>query len=393
MPGLARQPHVIVLGYCYDRDCPAAEEQLARYFPSVEWAESLVEAGAAVTVFLRFHRGSVIQRAGVTYRFCADRYGPVLRSWQVPTALHRGVYAAARKCAAQGVPVVVHQNGLIFPVQTALLRRALPRDCALVVQHHAERPWRRPADSLQRWGLRGVDGFLFATRELAAEWVRRSVIATEHKVLEVMECSTRFRRRARAAARAATGMTGRPVLLWTGNLTANKAPLTILAGFEQLLDHAPQARLYMAFRGGDLLDRVKARVAAGRRLRSAVVLLGDLPHAAIEARYNSADVFVQGSAREGSGVALLEALACGVVPVVTDIPAFRAITGRGEAGVLWPRGSADRFAQAVRDALAGPIEAQSREVAAFFERTWSYPVLGRRALAAYREVIARRAGT
>ena len=43
--------------------------------------------------------------------------------------------------------------------------------------------------------------------------------------------------------------------------------------------------------------------------------------------YGAADVFVSGSHSEGSGYALIEAMSAGVVPVVTDIPSFRAIAG------------------------------------------------------------------
>ena len=43
----------------------------------------------------------------------------------------------------------------------------------------------------------------------------------------------------------------------------------------------------------------------------------------------AADLFVLGSHREGSGYSLIEALACGLPPVVTDIHAFRTLTGCG----------------------------------------------------------------
>ena len=55
--------------------------------------------------------------------------------------------------------------------------------------------------------------------------------------------------------------------------------------------------------------------------------LGRLPHERLAAYYSAADIFVSGSHREGSGYALIEAMACGAIPCVTDIPSFRAITG------------------------------------------------------------------
>jgi hypothetical protein len=49
----------------------------------------------------------------------------------------------------------------------------------------------------------------------------------------------------------------------------------------------------------------------------------------------AADLFVSGSQREGSGTALLESLACGLPPIVTDIPSFRMLTCDGRIGALW----------------------------------------------------------
>lgn len=58
-------------------------------------------------------------------------------------------------------------------------------------------------------------------------------------------------------------------------------------------------------------------------------------------------MLVAGSRHEGSGYAVIEALACGVVPVVTDIAPFRALTDRGRVGALWPVGNAERLARAL----------------------------------------------
>jgi hypothetical protein len=58
-----------------------------------------------------------------------------------------------------------------------------------------------------------------------------------------------------------------------------------------------------------------------------VRLAGEVAHDRIAAFLSAADIFVVGSHHEGSGYALMEALACGTTPVVTDIPAFRALAG------------------------------------------------------------------
>ena len=82
-----------------------------------------------------------------------------------------------------------------------------------------------------------------------------------------------------------------------------------------------------------------------------VTLIGSLPHAELEDIYNSADLFLLGSHQESCGYAVLEALACGVMPVVTDIPSFRVLTGNGSVGGLWPVGNADALARVLKNVI------------------------------------------
>ncbi|HSJ56909.1 MAG TPA: glycosyltransferase family 4 protein [Anaerolineae bacterium] len=335
------------------------------------------------------------------YHFVADHHPPWPHRTYVPHHLHRAVLDCCARALARGEQPVVHVNGLLFPLATRLLTARLSRAARarhrvpvvarhripVVAQHHAEPPWRGRGAVLQRWGLAPVDGFFFASRELAHEWVACGTIRSIDRVHEVMEASSPFHFEERAAARACTGLIGDPVILWTGNLNANKDPLTILSGFERLLERFPRARLYMAYRYADLLPRVEARIGASESLRSTVALLGEIAYAGIEAYYNSADFFVQGSAREGSGLALLDAMACGVVPVVTDIPSFRTLTDGGRVGAIWRRGDPDAFVSAFFQAASRPLDLASQQTRGYFETTWSPPALGRRAVAAYRDVL------
>jgi glycosyltransferase involved in cell wall biosynthesis len=105
--------------------------------------------------------------------------------------------------------------------------------------------------------------------------------------------------------------------------------------------------------------------------------------------YSAADIFVLGSHQESCGAALLEACACGAVPVVTGIPSFRAITG-GRIGELWRPGDAGDCARALRAAAAATGAEMRGRVLARFEDALSWPAVGRAALAAYADVLARR---
>ena len=53
--------------------------------------------------------------------------------------------------------------------------------------------------------------------------------------------------------------------------------------------------------------------------------------------YNSADFIISASHYEGSGVAVCrKPCHAGCIPILSDIPSFRAMTGEGSCGFLYP---------------------------------------------------------
>jgi glycosyltransferase involved in cell wall biosynthesis len=106
--------------------------------------------------------------------------------------------------------------------------------------------------------------------------------------------------------------------------------------------------------------------------------------------YSAADLFVLGSAHEGSGYSLIEACACGAAPVVTNIPSFRVITDKGAIGVLWSHGDPSACAEALVDAARRDRDDERRRVLSHFDQHLSWPVVGARALAIYQDVRATR---
>ena len=374
----------------YGQHFGSPAELLHEYFSLPGWAEAVAAAGAQVTVLQRFHQPATFSRQGVTYHFLPDRWQGNLRTWQIPTAVFQHARQLSQHSLEKKQPVIIHWHGLVFPWQTGWLTRTLPPACATVVQHHGELPGHGWRGHLQKWGFRYNDGFLFTNHELAQTWLDRRLIPHADQVYPIMETSSLLTLADKASARACTGLKGRPVILWTGNLKANKDPLTVLHGINQLLDDYPQARLYMAYREDELLAEVQQLLASHKPLGQATTLLGSIPYDQINDYYNSADIFVQGSSKEAAGIALLDALACGVIPVVTDIPAFRTITNKGTVGALWPIGDVTAFYEACLAVLAQPLAPQANEARHLFEQQWSFPAIGREAWQVYQAVWARK---
>jgi glycosyltransferase involved in cell wall biosynthesis len=112
-------------------------------------------------------------------------------------------------------------------------------------------------------------------------------------------------------------------------------------------------------------------------------MVGRVPHDRLAAYYSAADLFVLGSHDESCGYAAIEACACGAIPVVTDIPSYRAITDRGSIGQLWSPGDAEGCFNALAAAACRiEIRERMRTIDHFRQRlTWT--AIGRAALLVY----------
>jgi glycosyltransferase involved in cell wall biosynthesis len=364
---------VVQVNYSFDKELTDPDYLLDRYDTLTGWSDALRAAGAGpVTVVQRFHRDLRIVRNGVDYVF------------------RRAAIAAA---VAACRPHVAHVNGLIFPAQTWTLRRSLDPSCALVVQNHGDGGaiGRAPLFRLLGRAARGaVDAWLFAADEHAAAWRQAGFLAADQPAYQVMEASTQLQPVTRAAARADSGVCGSPAILWVGRLNANKDPLTLLDAFEQTLRELEGATLSMIYSEDDLLDAVRRRIQRSPVLAERVRLIGAVPHERMASFYSAADLFVVGSHHEGSGYALMEACACGAVPVVTSIPTFRLLTGGGSIGALWTPGDAVDCARALIDAGRRDLNAERARLAAHFAHALSWDAVGRRALEIYERVLGAR---
>ena len=183
----------------------------------------------------------------------------------------------------------------------------------------------------------------------------------EVRLFEIPESTSTFLPGDRAAARAATGLHGDPAVLWVGHLDRNKDPLTVLEGVGEAARYLPGLHLWCCFGSAPLLGAVQARIAQDAVLRDRVHLLGRVPHEQVEQLMRAADLFVLGSHREGSSFSLIEALATGLTPVVTDIPSMRALTGNAATGALWPCGDSRALSDALQAVArrAGTADARS----------------------------------
>jgi glycosyltransferase involved in cell wall biosynthesis len=266
-------------------------------------------------------------RQDVQYHFMK---GSNRKLW-MPLRQHRAIHAI--------YPDLVLVHGLSFQPQVLLLHSQLDKPLKIVVQHHGEQPFKGLRRRLQKYTDKYIDGYLFTSKGNAAPWVEDGQVSPG-KVFEILPGSTDFRPQPQAESMAHCDMGAGPNFLWVGRLNKNKDPLTVLLAFSKYVQQRPGAKLYMIYHTNELLEAVQAFIQSERALQGAVKLVGKVPHHELVHWYSAADFFILGSHRESCGYALLEAMACGCFPIVTDIPSFNKITAAGKYGSLYTPGDA-----------------------------------------------------
>ena len=349
-----------------------APAQLLQDWPTVPMlAEAASLGGARVAVVQASAQAGRLSRGGIDYHFLPCDGEP----------------AQLQKLLRQLQPEVLHVQGLSFAREVLSLAQLAPGR-PIVLQDRADRPPRRPWHwPLQRRALSAARGLMFSASAQAAPFRRRGLIRAGMRIYELPGSSCSFQPRDQAQARRITGIGGDPCLLWVAHLDRNKDPLAVLEGIAQAAAQLPDLQLWCCFGSAPLMDAVQARIAADPRLTGRVHLLGAVPHERIELLMSAADFLVQGSHREATGYSLLEALACGLPPLMTDIPSFRALTGHGSVGRLWTAGRPESLATALLQMAAEPRAAQRASARACFEAQASLEALGRKLNSAYADLL------
>lgn len=149
------------------------------------------------------------------------------------------------------------------------------------------------------------------------------------------------------------------VFLAVGGVEQRKNTIGLLDAFRIVQTRYPSSHLVIAG-GASLLDhdayvtRFAAALEASGLPDGSVIRTGPLPQALMPALYRTAAALVFPSIKEGFGLVVLEAMACGVPVVVSRIAPFTEYLGDGD--VLWcdPH-DAGSIAAAMLAALEAPI--------------------------------------
>jgi glycosyltransferase involved in cell wall biosynthesis/SAM-dependent methyltransferase len=282
----------------------------------------------------------------------------------------------------------VHSLRFIGPA-ALVARRRYRLDVPVVAHHHhLDAHWLNPV--IEKRVIEASDhvvvGSEFSRRQLAADLGVR----TEHVSVIPYGIDARFRRGPRAADLVARfGLDGRPVVLFLGGLKGRKNPFLLLDIWRRVLSGQPEARLLIAGGGGML-----AAMRDGVRqlgLDGSVILTGYVPEARKVDYYNLADVFVFPSALEGFGLAVGEAMSCGLPVVASDRGSIPELVVDGEGGFLCDPARPDTFATRLSLLLADATlrDKLGRANEARVQQLFRWDRCARRTLEVYEHILDR----
>ena len=344
--------HFIHLSYTLARPkYTDPESWLARVAFVSGVAEHMVEYGQQTVIYNIHYRGEV-QRNGVRYLF------PAFKRWQLVLPF------ACNRLIKDLKPDVVLVHGLIFPWQIIMLRKTLGSNVKIICQHHAERPFKDFRKYFFRWADKYIGAYLFASRSQGEEWVKAKQISSIQKVHEIMGTSSIFYPENKTKEGSK--------YLWIGDLDHNKDPLLTARAFNEFTKKHNDVELSMIYQGRELEEELRA--IAGPNIR----LIGKVEHAKLQDWFNRADYIVSSSHYEGSGIAVCEALSCGCVPVLTDIPSFRMMTGNGRIGKLFKAGDEAALLNALEQVHDLDLISESKKTLEHFNAELSFEANGRK---------------
>jgi glycosyltransferase involved in cell wall biosynthesis len=180
-----------------------------------------------------------------------------------------------------------------------------------------------------------IDVFIAISRAIHAELMRR----LPHRAADILHLpfGVRLPSRRRAADR------GPLRLLFAGRLEHGQKGIFDLPHIDRLLEERRVAVQWTVIGGGPHEHQLREQWQ-----RPGVVWRGALPHAAVLNVLADHDVFVLPTRVEGFPVGLIEAMASGLVPVVSDIPSgVPEVVDQGVNGLRPPVGDIGAFADAI----------------------------------------------
>jgi teichuronic acid biosynthesis glycosyltransferase TuaC len=146
------------------------------------------------------------------------------------------------------------------------------------------------------------------------------------------------------------------LLLFVGNLLPVKNPQLLLGAFEKVVKARPEWQLHLCLAGKGPLQKELEDWVLEKGLQDRVRFLGPLPAEEIAGWMRSADLLCMSSRNEGLPNVVLEAMACGLPVMATDVGGIHEVVDAPWKGRLTPEGDMETYARGIEELLESPLD-------------------------------------
>lgn len=136
-------------------------------------------------------------------------------------------------------------------------------------------------------------------------------------------------------------------ILYLGRLDARKGVLVAINAFKKIRDKFPNAKLLIVGKGP--LEKNAKSLVQQLKLEDSCHFYGYVKQKDLPGFYTSADVYIAPAlGGEAQGIVLLEAMACGLPVIASDISGYKEVIEDNTTGLFFKTGDADDLADKVQ---------------------------------------------
>lgn len=236
--------------------------------------------------------------------------------------------------------------------------------------------------------LNSSDRVICVSGALAAT-LRDIGVSTEMEVIPNGIDTERFCPGDRRKSCAALGLDpDRPRILFAGNFVPVKGIEYLIRAAPEILAASPECEIVLLGAPAECaIARKYYELARNLGVQDVITVRGKVPNAILPSWMRAADLFVLPSLKEGFGIVLAEALACGI-PVVSTRSGGPEDIVEKELGILIPPGDSEALADAVIRGLAREGIESPEFLADSMRRRFSHTFVTRKILDVYGKVLA-----
>ncbi len=337
------KPRIIFISLEYAPVIGGAEKQTKTL------AEKLAAAGFPVTVLTRWHKGLPVNEAmnGVEVKRIRTVWLPFL-SW---LSFCSGVLLFVRRHKKENI--ILQAQILSVPALAAACCVRLFNKPALVKLAAGGKGGNIDTLLHSRLGKykfnllkENLDYFIAINQEVLSELEQEGIVARKVKFLSngvdtdlYQPVEMAEKERLKSSLKLGSGL----VVLYVGRLHQVKNLAVLIDSFGQMQTSDPVAQLVIIGSGPE--ETCLKKQVAEKRLAEKVIFLPMQDN--VRPYLQAADIFVLPSQREGIANALLEAMACGLAVVASNIGGNKELIQNGTSGLLVEPGDASSLAAAL----------------------------------------------